>query len=441
MATARLSPAASLLRNSRLFSLPPPLSPPASLVSDTATQPHPRLAAIETPASSWGRGDWGFKRPLPLKSTTKTGTTTIRVQNGIDSTDHIADFESAADHVLTLRKWRELNLPIRFVSKRTRDESMSVFEPTVDNISSSASSTRRRWRYDGPWLAGQAGWEFDAFLKRVKMRKSEFEAFVRARVSVERKTSQRQKSIDAGLDLNEGEPVGINDEEFKEYMHYLRATPSAFGPLIAEFFDLPEGPKGVSTAPAPDSFSYGRTTLAAEAYNEIGPPKTHLSAGLSYYRSGAHVCNHPLFGPQQLNSPVVARILRPSIKKYTGDVGVAGFVAANGTFFALMGVSHKLWQPIPGGQKVVARPVNAAVDSDGRVILSVARASPDSAKVYNLVREKPREAAPAVTRTRMQTMPLLDEKGYSQASKPSETQPFKDTLERMMRSNGDNDYI
>lgn len=279
MATARLPPAASLLRSSRLFSIPPPL-PPASLASDTATQPHPTHAAIETPASSWVRGDWGFKRPLPLKSTTKTGTTTIRVQRGIDSIEHITDFESAADHVLTLQKWKDLNLPIRFIKKRNRDDSTSVFESKVDNISRPSSSGHRRWRFKGPWLAGQTGLEFDALLKRVKDRRAEFQKFVRARLDAETTVSRRQETIDAGLDLDNGEAAGVTDDEFNEHMHYLRATPSAFGPLIAEFLDLPEGPEGTASTSSPgEGFGYGRTTLAAEAYKETGPPKTHPSAG------------------------------------------------------------------------------------------------------------------------------------------------------------------
>ncbi len=436
MATARLSPAASLLRNSRLFTIPPPLTPPASLASDTATQPYPTYAAIETPESSWGRGDWGFKRSLPLKSTTKTGTTTIRVKKGIDSIEHITDFESAADHVLTLQKWKELNLPIRFIKKSNRDDSTSVFEPKLDNISSNALSSHRRWRYEGPWLAGQTGWEFDELLKRVKDRKSEFQRFVRARLDAERHASRRQEAIDGGLDLNQGEAAGVTDEEFDEHLHYLRATHSAFGPLIAEFLDLPEGPKATtSTASPKDGFSYGRTTLAAEAYKEIGPPRTHPSAGLSYYRSGAHVSNHPTFGPQQHNPPVVARVLRPSIRRKGADLGIAGFVASNSASSTLLASKTKQWQPIAGGAKVVARPKAAAIDADGRVVLSAESASQDSQRVYGVAEApKPREERP-ITTTKMESMPQLDEKNAKKID------ALKHTLDNLLRGNETRDHI
>lgn len=441
MATARLSPAASLLRNSKLFSIPPPLTPPTSPTSDTATQPYPTHAAIETPTSSWDRGDWGFKRSLPLKSTTKTGTTTIRVQKGIDSIEHITDFESAADHVLTLRKWRELNLPVRFIKKSTRDDSTSVFEPQLDNISASASSTHRRWRYSGPWLAGQPGWEFDALLKRVKDQKTEFQRYVRARLNSERNVSRRQEAIDAGLDLSQ-EEITISDAEFDEHMHYLRATPSAFGPLITEFLDLPEGPKVKNLTASPkDGFLYGRTTVAAETYSEIGPPRTHPSAGLSYYRSGAHVSNHPIFGPQQSNPPVVARVLKPSIRRKTGDIGIAGFVVSTTTSSNLLGTNTQPWQPTPGGSKMVVSPRTAAVDSEGRVILSADKAGPELRRMYGLIKEETARESPVVTKTRIASMPTLDGKRFRETKVSRESKAYEDALENMMRVNGDRDHI
>lgn len=72
MSVARLSPTANLLRNSKLFALPPALSlPPArptaepTATSDTATTLYPIKAALETPTSSLHVGDWGLKRALP----------------------------------------------------------------------------------------------------------------------------------------------------------------------------------------------------------------------------------------------------------------------------------------------------------------------------------------------------------------------------------------
>lgn len=104
--------------------LPPPLPRPSSELtatetrdSDTATLPYPTHASIQTTETSLGRGDWGLKRPLPLKSTTGSSTPIIRIDN-IDSIDHITDFNSAADHVLTLRKWQELDMPISLVDKK-----------------------------------------------------------------------------------------------------------------------------------------------------------------------------------------------------------------------------------------------------------------------------------------------------------------------------------
>ncbi|KAF2181409.1 hypothetical protein K469DRAFT_713841 [Zopfia rhizophila CBS 207.26] len=116
-----LSPTAHLLRNSRLFSLPPPLPRPqvegdygSGIIksSSTATLPYPTHQAIAAPPSSLSRGDWGLKRPLPLKSKiTQTSNPVVRIKQ-LDTIEHITDFESAGDHVRTREKWAEMGIPM-----------------------------------------------------------------------------------------------------------------------------------------------------------------------------------------------------------------------------------------------------------------------------------------------------------------------------------------
>src|ERR1700761_4618926 len=144
MTAARLSPAANLLRNSRLFAIPaavslPTVEPSSEPIShsDSATTPYPTRAALETPLTSLNQGDWGLKRPLPIKTTTKSGTPLVRFQRGIDTPQHVVDFESAADHVLSLRKYQELNLRITLPAPKTKkalqEPRTSPFEGELDN--------------------------------------------------------------------------------------------------------------------------------------------------------------------------------------------------------------------------------------------------------------------------------------------------------------------
>ncbi|KAJ9658331.1 hypothetical protein H2198_003761 [Neophaeococcomyces mojaviensis] len=158
--SARISPAASLLRNSKLFALPPtialPAAPPSSdqvASSDTATTLYPTHAAIQTTSISLSRGDWGFKRPLPSKAFNKTNNPVVRLVRGIDTPEHVADFESAADHVLTLRKFQELNHPLRHPepnhSSDRRD--FSVFRPTHDNTTNLSGSAPAADTLNGVW--------------------------------------------------------------------------------------------------------------------------------------------------------------------------------------------------------------------------------------------------------------------------------------------------
>ena len=191
MAAKRSSHSGRLLRSSRFFSLPAPIPAPKAppqvspLIShsDTATTLFPTRQAITTPASSLCRGDWGLKRPLPFKTTTRTTTPAIRLVEA-DSAEQFTDFESASDHTRTLAKLQELHLTF---SKRrdsiTDSSACSVFEEELDNSdpavedeelptqpvtgTAKAVKKRRRWKHRGPSLASLTESEFNQYLKEI----------------------------------------------------------------------------------------------------------------------------------------------------------------------------------------------------------------------------------------------------------------------------------
>lgn len=196
MANLRLSPSANLLRNSRLFALPPVIArPKAERESPTATTPYPTHTAIETTPSSLSKGDWGLKRPLPRDPRTRrrkggkiygTSTPIIRIGD-IDSIDHITDFESAADHAINLQKFQDMNMPL---TRRTEYgyqpagqlglSHRSVFDPSADNTDAdNLSPSEGRWKFKGPLISMQKEGEFQEYLeKTVKDRKRAFIRFL-----------------------------------------------------------------------------------------------------------------------------------------------------------------------------------------------------------------------------------------------------------------------
>src|SRR5271170_3753533 len=438
MTAARLSPAATLLRNSKLFALPPSIPlPPArassepGAFSDTATTPWPVRAAIETPALSQIKGDWGLKRPLPLKSTTKSGTPVLRIQRGIDTSEHIADFESAADHVLTLQKWQTLNLPVTLpkLAARTNDErqARSVFNSYNDNTHAvptfapsneehtrlwpdldpaelgsrlppslqesnrqaresqkveeeekrqrfphfspekpTSQQRQYRWRYEGPWLAGMTGMEFDSYLDRVvRGRREEFREKVKAHMIAEKERARKEKAIAEGLHDGEVDSEDTlleppTDQDVKEYIRCLRSRPGLFGTLITDFLDLPEGPRDSR----PVLWENGRTTAASIVYKDVGPPKSHPSAGLSYLRTRTFSDNDPVFGPQHGHAPVVGRVLKTkrfvtasNLDSVTPTLGVAGFVTPSASTEGLHNkTSFEELAPKKGSRKTVVVP-------------------------------------------------------------------------------------
>ena len=402
----RLSPTADLLRNSKLFALPAPLphasrsaiapkfgAATSTYDSDTATVPHPTHAAIETTEVSLARGDWGLKRSLPLRSTTRTSTPSIRIGN-LDSIDHITDFSSAADHVLTLQKWQEIDMPMSKMLRERRASSYqpppkSVFEPETDNTVIRPDSVQERWKFKGPWLAGQNEIEFDDFMKRrVKNRKGAFREFIRQRILRSQATTRRRELVEEGEGTEEAlkrvsqGSLIVTDENLDEYIKHLRKDHGAMQRLVEEFLDLPR-----------DQSTYG-ATMGGSSYDDKGPPTTHPSAGLSYLRTASHTLNHPIHGPQEDKTPYQARILRPQGFLAANDrisgrkpavLGVAGVAARDSKQPFKQGddlPEIELLDPdIPGGGKVWVQPKRAEIDVDGRIQMGTKRAEKNALDV------------------------------------------------------------
>ena len=364
MSAKSVSPTANLLRQSRLFSLPPTLPRPTgststypsvlatndSKNSDTATLPYPIQQAIATPASSRAQGDWGVKRSLPLKSTTRTSTPAFRI-NAVDTREHITDFDSAADLTLTGEKFRELGIPFTVQDHLKGSKkplfAQSVFEPALDNTDpdvEKAGSTARgglqRWKFGGPWLASLTQGEFMAYMgSTLRGRKEEFRQFAREKESKRlariRRFNQRHDMTRSGRrgqeNLQDGEdeePYIMSEEEFDKHLRRLRFELSSdhvgsrLAQLLAEFLDLPLGAKVQHAADA------------AKNIEQRAPPNLHPSAGLSYLRTDSVLPNHPVLGPMARPAPHQARVLSDVQGGFDSSgqrtkLGLAGFSAFN----------------------------------------------------------------------------------------------------------------
>lgn len=405
MSSKAASPTARLLRSSRLFSLPQPLARPAeeagnrlAKLSDSATLPHPVQQAIVTPPSSLARGDWGLKRPLPLRSTTKSSTPIFRI-NAVDTLEHITDFDSAADLSLNLQKFQELNLPITTNAARTTksaaSEARSVFERDLDNTDPLARGLRTtRWKYKGPWVAGMSQGDFNNYVdKEIAKRKPEFMALLRERFQEMQRAKERTDARDAGREFVDAAEE-FSETKFEAWLKSIRGNfslSSELNALIVNFLDLPSSATSAERAnPTSSSNLFSRYTDG-----EQPPPKTHPSAGLSYLRTKAYLDNHPLFGPQEQHAPVEARLLAGAGRQFDraaapAKLGVAGFVGRD----IPGGHSQRIRSvPVPdseddpaaqldrsgntmgvftdGGNRVWVDPERASIDARGRVQILV----------------------------------------------------------------------
>ncbi|KKY21506.1 hypothetical protein UCRPC4_g03610 [Phaeomoniella chlamydospora] len=364
-ASRRLSPSASLLRGSRLFALPQPLPPAVTGASatsggysDTATTPYPTYAAIETSSDARSRGEWGLKRPLPLKSTTNTGTPYIRIKDGIDTREHITNFEAAADHVLTLKKFQALNIPVLLQDATGRNadpvgQNSTPFDEWNTWRPAKHRPGPKRWRTDGPWLPGMSNARFDWWLngglKHPGLKRSEKETFQNylrremieeivhqngiSETSAEASWIIASKTLETFIDtaraagddtavivekalLQAGFPVNprgnpsmqqppktTNPELrasinslFRNYLRVLRASPAKFASFLQQHFDLADtSEKGIDNDGEPLEW-------------KIGPADQRDSSLMSYiYRLTGMPSTHPSAGLGYLRAAAVAR--------------------------------------------------------------------------------------------------------------------------------------
>ncbi|KAI0548769.1 mitochondrial ribosomal protein MRP51 [Xylaria curta] len=401
MAARSVSPGAALLRSSRMFSMPNPIpAPPGDYSSATkhqsatATAPYPIHLTITTPSTSRANGDWGLKRPLPLKTTTKQTFPLVRIRQ-MDSTEHVTDFQSASDHTMTLKKFQELNLPISVPVARESEREIlarhprSVFEEHGDvtalDPEQAQSIENKRWKFKGPWLAGMTDGDFKKWLeKNVRTRRTEFHAYLKDIHAKELTEEQSTQAIRDNLPVPpKVTPDSITEAQFIDYLRDLRQDRLVLFRHVSRFLDL---------APLTTESQFISTMKVNRAqqfdkenpYGAKGPPITHPSAGLSYLRTPNFIDNHPIYGPQRYHPVVKARVLKPrnpGTGVHEPVLGVAGFIADRPIDQRNLGHSSpksprvnalsRLELEQPGGAKLYYRLDSATVDSSGRVRINM----------------------------------------------------------------------
>ena len=354
----------------------------------------------------------------------RTTTPVIRI-GAVDSVDHITEYDSAADHTLTLKKWQEMNLHISAPSQPNKASNVSmqgqrasVFEESIDRTEATAKPDSRdmpRWKYEGPWLAGFTEGEFQIYVGReIKRRRSEFRQFLRNWLLERKGMEQRRSAIEKGEASSNFKVGEVSEEEFDSNIKELRHQKVDLWQVIWQFLDLPKS--GITPAQGRSALDeYADATTQVEP--ELGPPKTHPSAGLSYLRTGSHVHNHPVLGPMSTQPPIHARILQPGsqslgVRRGRVVLGVGG-VAATDTSYAstTFGDQTPGWSKfepdMPGGPKAWVHPQATTIDSRGRIKLTVEKAQDNSLAVWE-GKQAGEELSPEV-QGKDRTVPILDQ--------------------------------
>lgn len=298
MSSKKYSPAANLLRHSRLMAMPAPLPhSPTHNIFNPPPAPHPTVQSITTPPSSAFRGDWGLKRDIPLR--VSCSTQYLRY-NELDTPEHMTTFESAHDDVITLKKWQEMDITISkdaILDDYSSMKNSFAARPTVFDSDTEAESYK--WRYKGPYLADMTAGEMREYItKHVKPRQAEFYKFVACKQFADQFRKQHPEAEVSLADLKV--MAQKHSEELEVDVLELRANPSSLERLVYEFLDIPV---------------QGR------------PHRTHPSAGLYYTRSHARVYNNPESGPRSQRKSIPGRELNYNKESNTKMVGLGGVVA------------------------------------------------------------------------------------------------------------------
>ncbi|KAF5018579.1 hypothetical protein F66182_9436 [Fusarium sp. NRRL 66182] len=404
-----VSPGAALLRSSRLFSLPKPLPEPQSTnlhigdhKSPTMTRQYPQYQSITSPLSSREKGDWGFKRPFPLKSTLTTSTPLIRVKQ-VDSIESITDFASAADHTLSLEKFQELRIPLSIpkgndrsgTSVRTTMWQKSVFEEDMDFTDHRKGRTDdKRWKFQGPWLARMTEGQFIGYLEKdVRPKRAQFRKLLKERLTESLNSNQAKTAMEKGLAAPPKiKSSDITEDQFTDYVRSLRSDRATLYSLVSKFLDL--APLGQPVGIIQTFLSGGDKAAGESPYGKNGPPPCHPSAGISYLRTNSYMENHPVYGPQGERTPTLSRVLYPRNGPHPAKLGVGGFVAdtppgdnefnlrnfrlkVSANKKMLTGISH-LDTTTFGGAKAYVTPETATVDPSGKVVVHLKEADSEA---------------------------------------------------------------
>ncbi|KAL6796777.1 mitochondrial ribosomal protein MRP51 [Trichoderma sp. SZMC 28012] len=406
-----VSPGGALLRTSRMFSIPKPLPEPPSTnlhigdhKSATMTRPYPQHQSITSPLASREKGDWGLKRPFPLKSTMATSTPFIRIKQ-VDTVENVTNFASAADHSLSLEKFQELRvaMSVPFNTDKKSDSSprtelwhKSVFEEDMDFTDfQRGRGDDRRWKFQGPWLARMTEGEFIEYLnKKVRPKRAHFRTLLKEKLADDITTSQNKAALEAGKAAPAKiEARDISEEQFTDYLRSLRNDRVTLYALVSKFLDLaPLGqPVGII-----QTFWSDRDSLAPDSpYGKSGPPPSHPSAGISYLRTGSFMENHPVYGPQGKRTPALARVVYPKAGPMSPKLGVGGFVAdapSGDNEFNPRTYGRARFSPIKsmlngimhldtttfGGAKAYVEATTANVDPSGKVVLQLRETGPEA---------------------------------------------------------------
>jgi hypothetical protein len=168
-----LSPFATLLRNSKFATFDPAI---AQVYTSYGGDAH--------------RGQFGFKRPLPLRR-----RRAFLVADAVDSPSQQSEWTPAEDRVRFIRRWDELRVDAHVTGSRLQNSGEwhvdSEFAPA--RIEEASSTMRGGWTTAVPNIYAMTDQEFASYLNKLRKLRPEFQEFVRT--ALENHPTRRGKPL------------------------------------------------------------------------------------------------------------------------------------------------------------------------------------------------------------------------------------------------------
>lgn len=362
---------------------PPPPSPFAALLRRSKFASYdPAIGQVYTTHDGNAhRGNWGFKRPLPLRKRNKF----ISIQ-AVDSPEQQTEWMSRESEARFIQRWEEVapepqvrdSWERHYSHSRSmhqgelakEDENGNILDPNIQRQGDEEQG-KRQWVASGPLVSSMNPRQFARYLDKLRQQRPEFLSFLSEEAQVPKTSSQHLVAPSAYEESALGSAETVRKRFLQRQFHRIYETPDsraieqrphrngglsyAHTSPLTHFFTTNEEPGRFVEVPAWDGRHVLRASFAGMAAN-LKTSASHHNVGSKFRVVGSVLRRAPnvvSVQPEGLN--------RTNIETTVEDVANLDMMRAN---------------PFPPGTRAYIAHAQKIVPLKGKRSMTVSKASP-----------------------------------------------------------------